>query len=212
LVEGSVVTGVTASWRVIEEVLWENAHSVYRALRKPVTSTQLARLTRLVPTQLPRDFVQSLRVHDGLNNSYLGLVRLFDYNALLPVRAIITEYRMMCRHQARYGGTGGQAGHDSGVRNDARWRPGWVPIMDADGDKLVLDLDPAPGGTVGQVVSWSATGSTRLRVLAPTFGEWLADLAEALSKRRFGLDEFGGIWLGGVPGAELATAPTRRRR
>jgi cell wall assembly regulator SMI1 len=81
--------------------------------------------------------------------------------------------------------------------------------MDADGDKLVLDLDPAPGGSVGQVFKWSNTGSSPLRVLAQSFGEWLAGLAEALSKRRFGLDEHGGIWLGGVPSAELNGAPDR---
>jgi cell wall assembly regulator SMI1 len=199
--EAKAVAGVAASWRAIEEVLWENAHSVYRALGKPANVAQIARLAAVVPAKLPRDFVQSLRVHDGLRNSYLGQVRLFDYNALLPVRAILSEYRMMCRHQAQFGGDGGQAGNDPGVRNDSRWRSGWVPVMDADGDKLVLDLDPAPGGSVGQVFSWSNTGSTRLRVLAPTFGDWLAGLAEVLSKRRFGLDEFGGIWLSGVPAA-----------
>jgi cell wall assembly regulator SMI1 len=73
--------------------------------------------------------------------------------------------------------------------------------MDADGDKLVLDLDPASGGTYGQVFEWSSTGSTRNCVLAPSFGEWLAGLADTLVKRRFGLDEFGGIWLGEEPKA-----------
>jgi hypothetical protein len=50
-----------------------------------------------------------------------------------------------------------------------------------------------------------------MRVLAPSFGEWLAGLAEALSKRWFGLDEFGGIWLGGVPSPEAGTATDGRR-
>jgi cell wall assembly regulator SMI1 len=200
------MAGVAASWRTIEGVLWENAHSLYRALRKPATDAQVARLAKLVPAKLPRDFVQSLKTHDGLRDSYLGLNRLFDYNALLPVSAIISVYRMLCRHQEQFGGGGGDAGHDPEIRNDARWRPRWVPVMDADGDKLVLDLDPASGGTYGQVFEWSSTGSTFNRVLAPSFGEWLAGLAEALSKRRFGLDEFGGIWLGGVPSAEPGAA------
>jgi molybdopterin molybdotransferase len=200
------MAGVAASWRTIEGVLWENAHSLYRALRKPATDAQVARLAKLVPAKLPRDFVQSLKTHDGLRDSYLGQNRLFDYNALLPVSAIISEYRMLCRHQEQFGGGGGVAGHDPEIRNDARWRPGWVPVMDADGDKLVLDLDPAPGGSVGQVFQWYNNGSTRLRVLAPSFEAWLAGLAEALGKRQFGLDEFGGIWLGGVPSAEASAA------
>jgi cell wall assembly regulator SMI1 len=195
------MASVAASWRTIEGVLWENAHSVYCALRKPATDTQIARLAHVVPARLPREFVQSLKTHDGLRDSYLGQNRLFDYYALMPVAAIIAEYRMICELEAQDPIGGSQAGADAGVRNDLRFRPGWVPFMDADGDKLILDLDPAPGGTYGQVFEWSSTGSTFNRVLASSFGVWLAGLAEALSKRRFGLDEFGGIWLGGVPGA-----------
>jgi cell wall assembly regulator SMI1 len=196
------LAGVAQSWRTIEEVLWENAHSVYRALRKPVSAAQLARLVALVPAKLPRDFVQSLKIHDGLRDSYLGPVRLFDYFALMPANAIVAEYKMICELQTSDPLGGSQAGADAAIRNNARFRPGWVPFMDADGDKLVLDLDSAPGGTVGQVFRWCKTGSTRLEVLARSFEEWLAGLAEALDKRRFGLDEYGGIWLGGVPGAE----------
>jgi cell wall assembly regulator SMI1 len=196
------MTGVAAPWRIIEGVLWENAHSVYRALRKPATDAQLARLARLVPAKLPRDFVQSLKTHDGLRDSYLGQNRLFDYYALMPVSAIMSAYRMICELEAQDPVGGSQAGADAGVRNDLRFRPGWVPFMDADGDKLVLDLDPAPGGTYGQVFEWSSTGSTYNRVLASSFGEWLSGLAEVFSKRCFGLDEFGGFWLGGVPSAE----------
>jgi cell wall assembly regulator SMI1 len=201
------MTSVAASWRTIEGVLWENAHSVYRALRKPATETQIARLARLVPAKLPREFVQSLKTHDGLRDSYLGQNRLFDYYALLPVAAIIAEYKGICALQAQDPIGGSWAGADAGVRNDARFRPGWVPFMDADGDKLVLDLDPAPGGTCGQVFEWSSTGSTHNRVLASSFSEWLAGLADTLVKRRFGLDEFGGIWLGGVPTADPSAAP-----
>jgi cell wall assembly regulator SMI1 len=198
---------VAASWGIIEGVLWENAHSVYRALRKPATDVQLARLTRLVPNKLPREFVQSLRIHDGLRDSYLGQNRLFDYYSLMPVSAIIAEYKGICNLEALDPIGGSWAGADAGVRNDLRFRPGWVPFMDADGDKLVLDLDPAPGGTYGQVFKWSNTGSTFNRLLATSFGEWLAGLAEALSKRRFGLDEFGGFWLGRVPSAEPLSRP-----
>jgi cell wall assembly regulator SMI1 len=77
------MTGIAESWWTIEGVLWEN--SVHRALRKPATDAQIARLAKLVPAKLPRDFVQSLRIHDGLRNSYHGLVQLFDNNALLRV-------------------------------------------------------------------------------------------------------------------------------
>jgi molybdopterin molybdotransferase len=187
---------------MIENVLWENAHSVYRALRKPANDAQIARVAKLVPIRLPRDFVQSLKIHDGLRHSHLDRTRLFDYYALLPVSAIVDDYRSMCSLQTECELGAAPAGGDPVIRNDAHWRPGWIPIMDADGNKLVLDLDPAPGGTCGQVFQWYNTGSTPHRVLAPSFGQWLAELAEAFGKRRFRLDEFGRIWLSGLPGAE----------
>jgi molybdopterin molybdotransferase len=204
------MAGVAASWRIIEVVLWQNVHSVYRALRKPATDRQIVRLARLVSAKLPRDFVQSLKIHDGLRDSYLGQNRLFDYYALMPVSAIMAEYKMIRDLEAQdpVGCSWAGAGADAGVRNDLRFRPGWLPFMDSDGDKLVLDLDPAPGGSYGQVFEWSSTGSTFIRILAPSFGEWLAGLAETLSKRRFGLDEFGEICLSEVPGTEPAPAAT----
>jgi cell wall assembly regulator SMI1 len=189
------MASVSTSWRLIEEVLQENAHSVFRALRKPVSDTLLGRLEAQLPAKLPRDFVQSLKVHDGLRNSYLDRVRLFNYWALLPVNAIRREWKMLTDLQAECGFGGCQFKVTPRLKNDAHWRPAWVPLMDADGDKLVMDLDPGPKGKVGQVFKWSNSGSFPMRVLADSFGEWLAALAEALSKRQFRLDEFGGIWL-----------------
>jgi molybdopterin molybdotransferase len=187
--------GVRESWQTIEQVLEKHAHGIYRSLREPASDAAIASLAKLVPAKLPSDFVQSLEIHDGLNDSYLGQIRLFNYHALLPVSAVIEEYTTLCALQSESEFGGSQAGGDPAVRNDARWRPGWIPITDADGDKLVLDLDPAPAGASGQVFGWSNSGSTPLRLLASSYAEWLAGLAESLANRRFQLDAHGGIWL-----------------
>jgi molybdopterin molybdotransferase len=189
------MTSVYSSWRLIEEVLRENANSVFRALRKPVSSAQLRLLESSLPAKLPPDFIQSLKIHDGLRNSYLGEIRLFDYWALLPVSAIVAEWKTMTNLQAECSFEGGQFKVTPRIKNDAHWRPGWIPFMDADGDKLIIDLDPGDKGKLGQVFKWSNSGSFPMTVLADSFGEWLAAVAEELSKRRFHLDEFGGICL-----------------
>ncbi len=189
------MTSVARSWRLIEDVLWENAHSVFRALRKPVSETQIRRLESKFPGRLPRDFVQSLAIHDGLRDSHLGSIRLFDYWALLPIRAIAAEWKTMTALQAECGFGGCQLEVSPRIKNDAHWRAGWIPLLDADGDKVFLDLDPDSQGKIGQVVQWSNSGSFPTCVLADSFGEWLARNAEKFSKRRFRLDESGGIWL-----------------
>lgn len=180
---------------MIDDVLRENANSVYCALRKPVSDVQLRQFQSRLGAKLPVDFVQSLKVHDGLRDSYLGQIRLFDTWALLPVREISMEWKSMTALQAECGFGGCQFKVNSRIKNDAHWRPGWVPFMDADGDKLVIDLDPGKKGKIGQVFKWSNSGSFPTSLLADSFGEWLADVAERFAKRQFRLDEAGAIWL-----------------
>jgi molybdopterin molybdotransferase len=189
------MTSVFGSWRLIEEVLRENANSVFHALRKPASNAEIRLLESSLPSKLPRDFIQSLKIHDGLQNSYLGEVRLFDYWALLPISAIVTEWKTMTNLQAECGLGGCQFTVTPRIKNDAHWRRGWAPFMDADGDKLIIDLDPGDEGKVGQIFKWSNNGGFPMTVLADSFGEWLAAVAEKLSKRRFRLDESGSIWL-----------------
>lgn len=197
------MSSVARSWQIIEKVLWEHAHSVYRSLRKPVTENQLGRLSAALPVKLPRDVVDSMRVHDGMRNAYLGPNRLFNYQALLPVSSILADYRMMCELQAECNFGGSQVGCDPEIRNDTHWRAGWVPLLDGDGDKIVLDLDPASGGVVGQIITWSDTGSLRRRVLAPSFKDWLAQLAEIFEQRHFDFYAEGGIRLKPLPNGGL---------
>lgn len=189
------MASVPAAWRMVEEVLRENAHSVFLALGKPAKDIQLRRLERKVEAKLPKDFVKSWKIHDGLRDSYLGSIRLFNYWAFLPLTAILTTCKEMTDLQAECALGACQLEVTPQIKNDARWRAGWVPFMDADGDKLVIDLDPGPKGKLGQVFEWSNSGSFPMRLLADSFGEWLSGIAGRLSKRLFRLDEFGGIWL-----------------
>ncbi len=53
------------------------------------------------------------------------------------------------------------------------------PVTDNSGNHALIDLDPAPGGAVGQVVGFDhEAGPTG--VLAPSFAAWLAALAAGL--------------------------------
>jgi hypothetical protein len=58
-------------------------------------------------------------------------------------------------------------------------RAGWWPLAeDGGGNHLMVDLDPAPGGTVGQVIVASPDEDER-RVLAPGVGAYLDALLAA---------------------------------
>ena len=117
---------VAASWKVIDEVLRENANSVYRALRKPASRGDLKQLAEAFPGhKLPTDLLQSLAIHDGLDDSYLGQVRLFNYWALLPAAAMVEAARTQRNVMAMLEEDGVNTRAKSGpVKADLRWRDG----------------------------------------------------------------------------------------
>lgn len=69
------------------------------------------------------------------------------------------------------------------------WRPGWLPFSDDNGNACAVDLSPAPGGTVGQVIVIGSDEDLR-RVLAPSIAAFLTDAVARLPvfRRSIGRD------------------------
>jgi molybdopterin molybdotransferase len=192
---GCVVRRVASSWKLIDEVLKEHASSTFRALRGPARPKAIEGLQELVGGKLPLDFIASLRVHDGMRGVNAAGPNFVNYKFLLPIANIQSEWRMLWDLQRECEFGGDQVTRTRKLKNDAHWRAGWIPVMDFNGDKLVLDLDPGPGGNRGQLFLWYNYGSTRMRVVADSFAGWLDALATELTSRRFTLDEWGSIHL-----------------
>jgi cell wall assembly regulator SMI1 len=181
---------VGSSWKVIEDVLWEHAHLAYEALRPPASQGDITELEDAIGRRLPAGFKASLRVHDGMTDRQ----DLVDYRALIPCTGIASWWRLCTRSQRQFGGDGNPFTRTRKIKNDQRWRDGWIPILETvGGDLTVLDLDPGPAGTKGQIFPWYNNGSTTMRVVAESFPARLDALAEALVHRRFTLDDMGTI-------------------
>jgi cell wall assembly regulator SMI1 len=80
------------------------------------------------------------------------------------------------------------------VDRELRWRARWWPLTDADGDHFVLDADPGPGGSVGQVVTFDNSYARPRIVVASSLAEWLAAYADCLEQEQFAVDDMG-IWV-----------------
>ena len=68
---------------------------------------------------------------------------------------------------------------------------GWIPISDnSGGEHLCVDLDPAEGGTVGQLFSyWHEYGAWR--IVAPSFTVFLERLLKHLERGRYAINDEG---------------------
>jgi cell wall assembly regulator SMI1 len=188
--EESVMRKVATSWKVVEEVLWEHAHRAYEALRPPAAKGDVTELEDAIGQKLPAGFKASLLIHDGMTDRQ----DLVDYQSLLSCERIDFWWRLCTDHQRRFSGDGNTETRTRKIRNDQRWRDGWIPVMeDLGGDLMVLDLEPGPTGTKGQIFPWYNNGATAMRVMAESFPAWLDALAEELLYRRFTLSELGTI-------------------
>ena len=190
------MSNITASWRQIERVLTRYAPDTLGALRGPATQNQIAALERKLGQHLPADFSGSLRIHNGMRDSYLGVNRLFNNEALLSTRDIATQWQMM---KGLLEGGHFEAGGDlltktRKLKNDQWWRSCWIPMTDNEGDGFIVDLEPGARGKRGQVFYFYHDGARPRKVVAASYGEWLGNIAAQMAKGEFEIED-GGIWL-----------------
>ena len=181
---------VTTSWRVIEDVLREHAHSIFQALHAPACPAAVNELEEWIGARFPRSFVASLGIHDGMRYQ----VNLVDNHSLLPVAGMSGQWRMI--RGFPWERPGPEFVDDGRIKGDLRWRRAWVPIVvDLGGNLLGFDLDPGPTGTSSQVFAWQNWGASAPKVVASSYAAWLDQIAEQLLERRFTLDRWRHIHL-----------------
>jgi cell wall assembly regulator SMI1 len=173
---------ITAVWGRLGKALGRATPGVKKSLRKGATDARLAALEAALGVTLPADVRASYLLHDGQKDGADGLLPegfagLDAEYALLPVAGIPGEWRPWQELHAA-GEFAGQVGKpDAGVRSDW-WHSGWVPVAsNGGGDVVCIDLAPAKGGSVGQVV-WVGHESGDRPRLAGSLWELLAALAE----------------------------------
>lgn len=171
------------SWKRIEAWLKEHKPRRWAALHTGASPEDLALVEKTVAQILPEDFKEAYRVHNGQENGHGDLVPcLAEHEAgyfLMPTEAMVSEWKSW-KSLAEIGEFAGQeASPDQGIEG-VWWNPGWVPFAsNGGGDSICLDLAPAPGGVVGQVITMNHASRKRV-LLASSFSEWLADLADAI--------------------------------
>ena len=164
------------AWELLEAKLRAQATGKkFKALPGGTSDEDIAHVEATTKLKLPEDLLASYRLHDGSNKHLIC-----EQGFLLPLWGnqnftVLGLWQVMsavglARDDKRSQPTGP-------IRTDW-WNMAWLPLTENGprGDHVCLDLAPAPGGTVGQIILWKdKVGATS--VLADSFGDWLADLA-----------------------------------
>ncbi|RDU95656.1 SMI1/KNR4 family protein [Trinickia dinghuensis] len=160
---------IAESWSCLNAWLQSMPDAIPGGLNAPASDDEIQILEGALGVKLPEDFITSLKTHGGQVDQD-GVC--FEGESLLDVKGILNEWT--CWREIVVDGLfdGMTSDPDDGVKDD--WfNLKWIPITkNGMGDCLCIDLDPAPGGTVGQVVRMLHDDDRRERVAA-SFEEWL---------------------------------------
>jgi len=176
-------------WRRILAWVQENAPDLFDFLEPPAERAELAETETRLSMRLPA----ALRTFYGLQNGTpaFGVFPALEeeQSAFGPLALDEIEFLELDEDDDPEEGFD----VDAGVRAEF-WNPNWIPFAAAAdrGDYLMLDMAPARGGRLGQVIEWRHDTNER-RLVAPSLEALLSRTADGLEAGRFVYDGDAGV-------------------
>ncbi|WP_225748289.1 SMI1/KNR4 family protein [Eikenella sp. Marseille-P7795] len=154
-----------------------------------------ARLEQTLGFPLPEDFKALYRAANGEN----GIAGVLLDQEWLSIERIIQEYGTWKSlfddgsFQRPDHTDFGCSPEHPGIKPDFWWNPKWIPLTaDGGGNGMMIDLDPAPSGTAGQIIQmWHDSPERSLE--APSLHALLAQFAQDLESGQYLLHEDYGL-------------------
>lgn len=183
------MNSIKASWEKIAHWYGANSPQGTLTLANGASEEEISSLERLIGMSLPVDVKESYRMHNG--NSYLQ--GLFPYGlTLMSIDRIAQAWLLLVDRVAK-----GEVVYDENVfpKGPIRktwWCQKWIPITEARADYSCIDMAPAEGGIVGQVICFfHETGPSYVE--ASSWQAYLSDFADALERGKFRYDDRMGL-------------------
>jgi cell wall assembly regulator SMI1 len=153
-------------------------------LRLPATDADLTVAETHLGQQLPADVRALYRLHDGQHQYTPQDPRfaagLFTGEPYLPLHHMMANWDDWAGFEAEDGMDEFAASHPEGFVQPKYSTRGWIPLThDGSGNHIGVDLNPAAGGVVGQVITFGADDDEH-QVLAPSLLSYLEQVADLI--------------------------------
>lgn len=161
-------------WERLEAWLKANNAALLADLNPPASDVDIQTLEQKLGMKLPADFVECLKVHDGQRGAADGL---FSSSELLSSQRILAEW-LIWKDLLDGGDLDSNEVQPGAGIKPVWWSPKWIPFTyNGAGDHLCLDLDPASGGRIGQVITvWHDDGARKKK--ADSFAKWFTEFVD----------------------------------
>lgn len=210
-------------WRRIDAALGAHAPAVLETLSGPASAKSVAALEKELGQPVPEDLRRAWAVHDGQDDELEEHMLFVDFPFYgvaaaraarkdgLDVAKLLGADKEQDDYVAWHALVDDGIGSIDGPVKARSYSAAWLPIGAFNGDVFqYLDLDPAPGGTVGQVIEVDPE-SVSWRVLAPSFGDLLARFADALDADEIDWNDTDTSWGKLFPPADEVVMPAYLR-
>lgn len=167
-------------WQRISHWYAQNTPEDTLVLAPGASEADIEELEATIGARLPEDFRFSLGLHNGAANEAF----LLYHGELLSIAKIIEVWQMYTDMQSNEGWGQGANYETDAIQGPIRpvyWDGLRIPLTDNSGDAVMLDLKPAAGGQVGQIIEFDHEVGPK-GVLAPSFSAWLTQLADELEQ------------------------------
>ena len=176
-----------AVWNRIESWLQTHAPKIFDCLQPGVSEQQIQETEAFLGVTLPADVKDSYRLHNGQQLSGPSFIDGWDLLSLDEIQSNWLVWKQLLERGDFHGITS----EPSGPILSDWWNPRWIPFtQDGIGNHFCLDLSPAPGGSVGQIILLIHDDVERV-VLAPSFESWLSGIADDLETGKYYYEEQG---------------------
>lgn len=169
----------------LKKWLKENIPHLENPFQNGANREELNKLEEKLHVQLPEDFKSFYILCNGQNADAPYITPLGE---LLSLEGISFQWELWKSLMDNAVFQNNFSEPDKGIKNDW-YNLKWIPVTyDGSGNHLCIDLDPADGGNVGQVITMWHDSPERERV-AGSFTEWLALFVDQLNEGYFRYDE-----------------------
>lgn len=171
-------------WDRIERLLQTHNPRLLAKLAPGADEASLDALEAKVGVTLPDDFRASYRIHNGS-----GEWPIEPYGELLSLAGIAEKWDFWRAMSEGDGFEGMEAFPEGPIRTDAWFNARWLPLTDNQSNcHRCLDLNPAPGGSVGQVITFLRDDGAA-HIVAPSFRAYLEAFADTLAAGHLEFEE-----------------------
>ena len=181
-------------WIDIEFWIEVNAPHLLNYLAPPATIQEIEHAESRLNITFSEAFKDFYTIHNGQIDESESLI---CGQAILSLERIVDEWQkwteLLTQGEFNEDGEISVSDPDPGVKNDW-WNIKWIPVTsNGCGDNFCIDMDPAQGGNVGQIISmWHDAGWRELK--GNSFEEWIIQYANDLTKGKYVYEDRLGIW------------------